>query len=244
MKKLLAILFGCLLISCSSFADTTIPVDGTLAEFFAGIHEVHLTEAQTDVIGATKYLVIGDSISYGTGAEPLTRGFACVASAVMMVNNPGSTYYNASIGGRTSRDGIAMLNSCPFVPDVIIVNFGMNDGAYITTEEYRINMTAIIARAKEINPDVKILLCSPIIPGISIYHNLTTIHKFPVMENILFDIAEANTNVFVVPLTSYSAVLINAGCTPAGYTTDTVHPTVTMHQLMAIEVCKTVGLLK
>lgn len=242
MKRFILILFCILLFGCT-YADTPINANGTLAQTYAGVEQIHFNETQTNINGVRNILVIGDSISYGTGASNMINSFAYIMGGYMMCFISNALYWNASVGGQTTTQGLAQLNSCPFVPDILFIHFGMNDCVYLTTENYKANMRGIIERAKEINPRIKIVLISTIIPAINFYHSTEKIKLLPQFENALYELKSEYSNISVTPLMSYSAVMINNGCAVSGYMTgDGVHPNDTMHRLMAIECLRTIGL--
>lgn len=241
MKKIFFILISVFLISCSTFADTTVSAEGTVADFCANVKKIHFNEAQTDLIGVHNILFIGDSISYGAGASRMENSFAYIAGSFMMCFIPNSLFWNASVGGQTSVSGSTQFNTCPFIPDIIFVHFGMNDCISFSKEQYKNYMQEIISVSKQKNPNIKIILISTIIPSLNDWHNITRISRLPEYEEALYELKNENTNISVVPLMSFSAVMINNGAFPNTYTADSVHPTDTMHRLMAIECLKTVG---
>lgn len=126
-----------------------------------------------------KLAFYGDSITYGMNASGLFAGVAPympiypkLISETLERRGKKIHYYNPSIGGISSWQGIAMADRtlCKFVPDLTVIAFGMNDGAKQNIEPadliegYISNIKSIIEKVKAVNPSAEFILVATTLP--------------------------------------------------------------------------------
>ena len=78
------------------------------------------------------------------------------------------TFENFGICGTTAAWGIEQMDGTviPSNPDLLVVAFGMNDGAgNLSAADFTANLTAIVAKMKAANPDCEIVLVSTTLPN-------------------------------------------------------------------------------
>ena len=126
---------------------------------------------------ALKIVFYGDSIT--TGANSSSKVGASPNAATWMTmfeeslkkeyKNDKITSVNTAVGGMASAWGVENVKErvVDQNPDLLIIGFGMNDGnaSSVSAETYRNNISAIIQAAKAGNPNVEILLVSPMLPN-------------------------------------------------------------------------------
>lgn len=120
-----------------------------------------------------KLAFYGDSITYGMNASGLFDGvppympvYPKLVSETLERRGKKIHYYNPSISGISSWQGIAMADRtlCKFVPDLTVIAFGMNDGARKNIEKadlingYIGNIKAIIDKVRGVNPNAEFIL--------------------------------------------------------------------------------------
>ncbi len=126
-----------------------------------------------------KLAFYGDSITYGmnasglfAGAPPYMPVYPKLIAETLEGRGKKIHYYNPSISGISSWQGIAMVDRtlCKFVPDLTVIAFGMNDGAKQNIESadlingYISNIRAIIEKVKTVNPKAEFILVSTTLP--------------------------------------------------------------------------------
>jgi hypothetical protein len=122
-----------------------------------------------------KLCCFGDSIMTGCNASskfglpPYQDDFPLAfKKEVEKIHHLEITFSNPSVGGMLSSWGKenvdALVNSQN--PDLVILNFGMNDGSWeIPTDQYILNMRSIIDQIKTHNPECEIIVISSLIPN-------------------------------------------------------------------------------
>lgn len=95
---------------------------------------------------------LGDSICYGDGVHPHQAWVSLLAEELVQ-RYPAVRVHNAGANGETVQDGLWRLPAClsPLVPDLIYVQFGLNDAWFNTAsaEEYAGMMWEIVSRTLE-----------------------------------------------------------------------------------------------
>lgn len=241
MKKYFIFLFCIILIACNNFIKSDI--NENLLKFCNEVQKLFYNETQTNFDEVNNVLVIGDSISYGYAASVENMKFCNLIKNELSKSISNLNFYNASVGGASAQQGIEQINTCNFIPDMVFVHFGMNDCSVFSKDEYQNNMQQIINRIKELNSDTKIILISTLIPDVGDWITLDKIQKLPFYEESLYELKELNTNVSVVPMTSYTIMMIKNGIGPSKYLiSDKIHPNDYMHWAIYQECMKTIGL--
>lgn len=76
------------------------------------------------------------------------------------------TYYNPSVAGKMARWGAEQASALvsPEKPDVVIIGFGMNDGAsHVSAEDFKNQISSIIKTVKADNPLAEFILIAPML---------------------------------------------------------------------------------
>lgn len=131
----------------------------------------------------TRYLAMGDSLTAGYGAVPMTGGYAAILYEVgaydLMTN---TVYANIALPGATSADVLAhqvpVAASGPFLPHVIAMTVGGND--LFTILDSGADPATVIANYQSNLAGILGLLCVGL-PEARIYlGNLYSVQAFPV----------------------------------------------------------------
>ncbi len=119
-----------------------------------------LAEETPNANGTNKRLVIlGDSITAGHGLDPSDAYPALLQKMIDAAGLP-YTVANAGVSGDTTAGGLrrvawAMAKGA----DVLVIALGGNDGLRgISPDETKKNLLGIVAKAREKNPEIKVLL--------------------------------------------------------------------------------------
>ncbi len=123
--------------------------------------------------GNLHLLLYGDSISWGgnaskmVNAEPFQPNYGDLFSqALARAWGAGVRFTNAAIGGRDTAWGVQwvdhMVNS--HAPDLVVLAFGMNDGAK-SVEEFATNTRAIIRSIRKKKPETEFILVATSTPN-------------------------------------------------------------------------------
>lgn len=123
---------------------------------------------------AQKIVAFGDSITLGVRAEITERQtFRNILEEYLISAGHNAVVINAGVGSSNSEDALARMNSdvLMYHPDVVIINFGMNDAAMvdgpddyreaprISETEFKANLTRIVKESQHIGS--KVVLCTP-----------------------------------------------------------------------------------
>ena len=158
-------------------------------------------------------LVLGDSITAGYGLDPSQAYPALLQKKIAQL---GLDYdvVNAGVSGETSAGGLRRISWLLRRPmDVLIVALGGNDGLRgVAPSETKRNLSRIIERAREENPELKIILAGMQMPQ-NMGEEYTTAFK-----NLYPEIAEEK-NVALVPF-----LLEGVGANPDMNQPDMIHP--------------------
>ena len=129
-----------------------------------------------------KIAFLGDSITYGLNVSgpintaPFAPSWAkMTVEALNTVYGQSVTFENFGSCGTTAAWGVEQMDGTviPSKPDLLVVAFGMNDGAgNLSAAEFTANLSAIVSKMQAANPDCEILLVSttlanPVIPSAS-----------------------------------------------------------------------------
>lgn len=106
-----------------------------------------------------RVLALGDSLTAGYGLEP-EYAFPALLQKKAQEAGFGVTVRNAGLSGETSAGGVRRLEWVLRQPvDVLILSLGANDALRgIDPSSTRENLRSMIRRARELHPDITILL--------------------------------------------------------------------------------------
>ena len=110
---------------------------------------------------------------------------------------------NTAVGGMTSEWGLSEVNNTivQYAPDLVILNFGINDGtAKMAVEQYKSNMQGIINKVREVNPNCEFIIltntvCNPDADG----WTSSGSYQYPAAVK---EIASSNSGIAVVDMYS------------------------------------------
>ena len=169
-----------------------------------------------------RIVVLGDSIAAGFGVDP-EDAYPAVLQRKIDEAKLNYTIVNAGVSGDTTAGGLRRVNWVLRQPvDILILELGGNDGLRgIPVTETGANLQAIIDRAREKHPNIKILLAGMKMPA-----NMGADYTAE-FEKVFSDIAKKNKTAFV------PFVLENVGGKPDLNLPDRIHPTPAGHEIVA-----------
>lgn len=157
IKKALYVLVSFLIISCTSQTTDQQMEKAASSNPGSAFKE---TKADKPVI-----LFFGNSITKAYGLEP-EYAFSNLIQG--RLDSLGYNYLaiNAGLSGETTASGLSRVSwVLKTVPEIFVLELGANDGLRgINTEETEKNLKQIIAKVREVNPDIKILLAGMEVP--------------------------------------------------------------------------------
>lgn len=161
-----------------------------------------------------RVVVLGDSITAGYGLDPEEAYPALLQKKIDAAGLP-FTVVNAGVSGDTTAGGLRRLNwALGQGAEVLVVALGGNDGLRgIPPEQTEKNLSAILARAKEKSPRVRLVLAAMRMP-----------------DNMGRDFTESFASVFPRVAEREGAVLVpflleGVGGVDALNQADRIHPT-------------------
>ncbi len=167
-------------------------------------------------------LVLGDSLSAGYGVDP-DQAYPALLSKKIDGAGLNFTIINAGLSGDTSAGGLRRLNWLLHRKiDVLILELGANDGLRgVPVEATRSNLQAIIDRATQTNPRIKVLIA-----GMQMPPNLGQDY-LRAFNRIFPDLAKKN-HAALIPF-----LLEGVAGNPALNLADGIHPTAKGHKIVA-----------
>jgi acyl-CoA thioesterase I len=170
---------------------------------------------------AKRIVVLGDSIAAGFGVDPDEAYPALLQQKIDEAKLP-YTIINAGVSGDTTAGGLRRVNWVLRQPvDILILELGGNDGLRgLAVSDTRANLQAIIDRARQKHPKIKILLAGMKMPA-----NMGAEYTAD-FEKIFPEIAQKNKTALIPFL------LENVGGKADLNLPDRIHPTPAGHQLV------------
>ncbi|MEO1021459.1 MAG: arylesterase [Bacteroidota bacterium] len=178
--------------------------------------------------GPKTVLFFGDSITAGFGIDA-EQAFPSLIQKKVDALDWSFTIVNGGLSGETSAGGLRRIRWVLQRPiDVMILELGGNDGLRgIDLSSTKANLQSIVDIAKEVNPDMKI-----IIAGMQVPPNLGETYTTE-FQTLYSDLAEQN-NLPLIPF-----ILEGVGGVPELNLPDGIHPTEEGHHIVAETVWKT-----
>lgn len=170
-------------------------------------------------------LVLGNSLAAGYGLDEEEAFPALLQDRIDSLGLP-YRVVNAGLSGATTAGGLRRLDWFLKQPvDILVIELGGNDGLRGTPlDETRRNLQAIIDRARDAYPGVRIVLAGMQIPP-NLGHAYTTAFR-----ELYPELAEAN-DVALIPF-----LMEGVGGNPALMQEDGLHPTAEGQRIMAANV--------
>lgn len=146
----------------------------------------------------TTILVLGDSLSYGSGASPET------SYPTLLAQHTGWNIINAGVPGDTTAQGLARLPELinDYQPQYLFIELGGNDFIKkVPITQTQKNLTAIITLAKQNNIPTLMIAIPEYQPvaaafgGLSdheIYQKLAIEYDIPLIENLFSEVLSDN----------------------------------------------------
>ena len=174
-------------------------------------------------------LVLGDSLAAGHGVDP-GEAFPALLQERIKREGWNFTVINAGVSGDTTAGGLRRLDwLLQRKVDVLLIELGGNDGLRgISPETTRANLQAIIDRAKNKYPKVRI-----VIAGMKMPPNLGPDYTEQ-FEKVFPDVAKRN-NALLIPF-----LLEGVGGRPELNQADRIHPTPEGQRIVADNVWKVI----
>ena len=137
---------------------------GLMLALFAG-GALWAQDAPDATGGKKRIVVLGDSITAGYGLDPQEAYPALLQKKIDAASLP-YTVANAGVSGDTTAGGLRRVAwALGKGADVLVIALGGNDGLRgISPEQTEKNLTAIIDKAREKNPAVKIVIAAMQMP--------------------------------------------------------------------------------
>lgn len=165
--------------------------------------------------------ITGDSITYGRGSSgdfgygSQTPRYATLVGDYLNAKFPTAdiTYENVGYGGKASNWGEESVKRFTIVPDVCLIALGMND-LPTTAEQYKTNIQATITALRKLNPNMEIVLISPMTGNKEIVKSGTTDSYYgamPQFEDKLVEIANEGTGIIVAPVSGITKSIYDSG---------------------------------
>jgi len=180
--------------------------------------------SETDEMSTTKKTIVffGNSLTAAYGLDP-SQGF--VGLIKNRIDSLGLNYkvVNAGLSGETSAGGNSRIDWILRQQiDVFILELGANDGlrGTLPSETYK-NLSAIIKKVKDKNPEVKIVVCAmEALPNMG--------ERFTTEFRSIFSRLAQENEASLIPF-----FLNGVGGIPALNQADGIHPTAEGHQIVA-----------
>ena len=222
IKKALYILATVLIISCASLCVSSCASqnpDKQMDKESPDNAGPAFTETKAD---KPVILFFGNSITKGYGLEP---EYAFSSLIQTRLDSLGYNYLaiNAGLSGETTASGLSRVGwVLKTVPEVFVLELGANDGLRgINTEETHKNLIQIIAKVREVNPDVKILLA-----GMEVPPSMGEVYADPFRK--IFPAIRDSEDVSLIPF-----ILDKVAGEPDLNLPDGIHPTEEGHQIVS-----------
>jgi len=114
-----------------------------------------------------RIVILGDSITAGYNLEP-EEAYPALLQEKIKAAGLGYEVINAGLSGDTTAGGLRRLDWVlgEGAPDVLVIALGGNDGLRgLPVSQVKENLTAIMDRARVVNPAVKIMVAGMQMPG-------------------------------------------------------------------------------
>lgn len=190
---------------------------------YYGMYAKHDFEKQDNLDSVNTILVIGDSVAAG-GGTPYGYSYP-----YMIKDVTGKEVINKAVCGTCASNGIEQINECEVPFDMCIINFGINDSAFYSLEDFKNNMKQVIEYIKSINSEARIVIITSVMPALPFNMNYRLIRIWQ-YEDVSYELKEEYENISVVPITGYTINLTKKGRNPTMYTTDCTHPNQKLHR--------------
>lgn len=205
---------------------------------FAG--DTEKTSALLDVTARPVTIAcLGDSVTgvyYHTGGK---RAYPEMLEVAIRQAVPGArvTVINAGISGNTTQDGLARLDRdvLSHKPDLVTISFGLNDMVRVSEDQFRRNLDTLVMRCRAAG--CLVVLCTP--------NSVITSGSRPVEKLIRYcDIIRAAGLDQKVPVCDQfkagEELKARDPWTWRLTLSDSIHPNMAGHRLMAEELCRTI----
>lgn len=114
-----------------------------------------------------RIVILGDSITAGYNLEP-EEAYPALLQEKIKAAGLGREVINAGLSGDTTAGGLRRLDWVleDGAPEVLVIALGGNDGLRgLPVAQVKENLAAIMARARAVNPAVKIMVAGMQMPG-------------------------------------------------------------------------------
>ncbi|NCU25909.1 SGNH/GDSL hydrolase family protein, partial [Candidatus Nomurabacteria bacterium] len=163
-----------------------------------------------------KVLFYGDSITVGCNSSGWSGSLMypkvpiwpelVIQSLSIKYGNDKITYVNTAVGGTTSEWGKlnASANVAAHDPDLVVIAFGMNDGA-LDKYMFKSNIRSIMNTVREGSPDTEFLLVSTTLPNKEAAGFYLSQWQY---ESVLEELSDEMSGTAIVPMTSMHSYLL------------------------------------
>jgi len=217
-SRIAVLVLGSLLLSACGQERPSSEFDSTAGETTESTTRTDTAPAES----APRILFLGDSITAGYGLDP---GMAFPSLIQARLDSLGYDYevVNGGLSGETTAGGLRRIDwLLQKDADVLVVELGGNDGLRgFPPEVTQRNLIDIIRRARELQPDVRIIL-----GGLKMPPNMGSAYTSSYED--LFESVAVDMDVELIPF-----ILEGVGGVPENNLPDGIHPNAEGHRILA-----------
>jgi acyl-CoA thioesterase-1 len=133
--------------------------------FVHALYTTNVAQSGEKNVSPLTITILGDSLIAGYGLEE-QNSYPSKLEKALQAENKKISILNAGVSGDTTAGGLERLEwTLADNPDVLVISLGANDGLRAVDPNFsRANLEKIILKARELNPDMKILLLGMLAP--------------------------------------------------------------------------------
>jgi len=173
-----------------------------------------------------KYVALGDSLTYGTGADNTSQSWPAIVAGKMSSNQTSVELMNFAVPGALSQDVIdhQLAESVKVQPDLVTLLIGINDlHNFVSLDNYSKNLTLILSELKNKTKAKIVLINLPylgtdslLLPPYNLYFNYKTDNFNKVLNEVAKEFG-------IIPIDIHSTKSM-FGADKALYASDDFHP--------------------
>ena len=196
---------------------------------------------------------VGDSITVGgdsssnLGMAPNQKPWSQLVTGWLATKGSNVLYRNVATGGMSSSYGADTTKTdLSVASDVLVIAYGMNDqAASMPVATFMSNISSMVAKMKNINPDVEIILVSGFKPNVNwMYSNSQFIDQYKIaMQAFAKEQTALGTNVVVADVTAETDRILQSKSFFDITSNGVNHPNDFFHAVYAQTILHKIGML-